>query len=75
MWHYGRMITGIERAIDAAGGQTALASRLKISQQAVAKMKKRGYTSLRRARQLNKLFPEIPASSFLDPALRKEMTI
>jgi hypothetical protein len=70
-------MTGIERAIEAAGGQTALAGLFKprISQQAVAKMKKRGFASPARARQLHKLFPEMPVSAFVDPQLRKELTI
>lgn len=65
-------MTGIERAIEVAGGEAALASLLGVSQQAVNKMKRRGYCSAARAEQIANHFP-VEVRDLIDPALVRLM--
>lgn len=62
-------MTGIERAIAEAGSETALGEQLGVSQQAVNKMKQRGFFPTDRARQVHGLYPDIPMRTLIDPEL------
>ena len=62
-------MTGIERAIAAAGSETQLGDALGVTQQAVNKMKRRGYCPPDRARQIAGLYPDIPVRTLIDPDL------
>lgn len=57
---------GIDKIIDAAGGQTALADVLGVSQQAVAKWAKRGYVPGPRVDQLANAF-NVDRTELIDP--------
>lgn len=59
-------MTGIDRAIDKAGGQRALAKLLGCSQQFVSKMKTRGFAPVAVARRLSELY-RIPLSELIKP--------
>jgi DNA-binding transcriptional regulator YdaS (Cro superfamily) len=61
-------VTGIDKAIEAAGGEVALAELLGVSQQAVNKMKQRGYCAPKRAEQIANNFP-INVDELIDPTL------
>ena len=61
--------SGIERAIAAAGSESLLAEQLDITQQAVNKMKQRGWCSLARARQINRRYPSIAVRDLIDPEI------
>jgi DNA-binding transcriptional regulator YdaS (Cro superfamily) len=65
-------MTGIERAIDLAGGETALGELLGVSQQAINKMKRKGYVTLQRAEQIANNFP-IEVSQLVDPEVVRLM--
>lgn len=65
--------SGIERAIAAAGSETLLAEQLDITQQAVNKLKQRGFASLARARQINHRYPSIAVLDLIDPDLVQEL--
>lgn len=64
--------TGITKAVDAAGSQTALAELLGVTQQAVSKWEARGWAPLERARQIANAFP-IPLKDLIDPKIREMM--
>lgn len=59
-------MTGIDRAIDRAGGQIALARLLGCTQQFISKMKRRGYAPVGTARRLSELY-RIPLSELIKP--------
>jgi hypothetical protein len=61
-------MTGIEKAIEAAGGQAALGDMLGVTQQAVGRMKKRGYVPLDRVDQIVNTF-RIARSELVDPRM------
>lgn len=64
-------MTGIQKAIDAAGSETALAEVMGVTQQAVSKWKSKGYVPLRpvdRATQITNMF-RIERKELIDPAL------
>ena len=64
-------MTGIRKAIEAAGGEVALADLCGVTQQAVSKWKQRGYVPLRpvdRATQITNMF-RIERKELIDPAL------
>ncbi len=63
-------MTGIDKAIAAAGSEAKLGDMLGISQQAVNKMKKRGYAPLCRVDQLTNAF-RIERDELIDPRLRE----
>lgn len=62
-------MTGIEKAIEAAGGQTALAEMLGCSQQNVAKMKSRGFCPVETAEKIAERYG-IPVLELVSPSLR-----
>lgn len=62
-------MSGIDRIIAAAGGQTALAEVLGVSQQAVSKWQKRGFVPADRVDQLANAFA-VEREALIDPALR-----
>ena len=62
--------TGITKAVEAAGSQTALAELLGVKQQAVSKWQARGWAPIERARQIANAFP-IPLAELLDPKIRE----
>lgn len=64
------MSSGIDRAIEAAGGALALARLLKVTHQAVYEWKKRGWVPPERALQLKDRF-KIPVSKLVNPKLAK----
>lgn len=59
-------LAGIDKVIDAAGGQTALAEVLGVSQQAVSLWQKRGYAPVGRIDQLANSF-NVPREELIDP--------
>lgn len=61
-------MTGIEKAIERAGGEAALGEMLGVTQQAVNKMKRRGFVPLSRVQQIADAFG-IARSELLDPAI------
>lgn len=61
-------MTGIEKAIEAAGSETALGEVLGVSQQAVNKWKVQGYVPQGRVEQLSRMY-EIPRDDLLDPQI------
>jgi DNA-binding transcriptional regulator YdaS (Cro superfamily) len=63
-------MTGIDRAIEAAGGATALAKLLTVSHQVVYHWQKRGWVPSERALQIKALF-NIPVLKLLNPKLAK----
>lgn len=65
-------MTGIDRAIEAAGGEKALGDLLGVTQQAVNKMKRRGYCSVAKAEQIANNMP-IPVEDLLDPEVVRVM--
>jgi len=65
-------MTGIERAIEAAGGEAALGELLGVSQQAVSKMKRRGFVPLHRVGQIVAAF-RIAREDLIDPAIREAL--
>jgi DNA-binding transcriptional regulator YdaS (Cro superfamily) len=65
------MSRGIDKAIVAAGSETALAEMLGVSQQAVSKWKKRGFVPIKpvdRASQINNA-TGVERRELIDPAL------
>lgn len=70
--------TGIQQAVDAAGGQRLLAEKLKStvegydspSQQAISLWVKRGFVPNSRVAEVSRL-TGVPAASLMDPALRE----
>ena len=63
------VVPGIERAIAAAGSEAALGELLGVTQQAVNRMKKRGYAPRDRVEQIANAFG-IPRADLIDPALK-----
>lgn len=61
--------TGISKAIDAAGGFSALALQMGVRHQVVHRWWKRGYLPPQRAMQVHQLYPMIPTASLMDPFL------
>lgn len=59
-------MTGIDKVIDAAGGQTGLAEVLGVSQQAVSLWQKRGYVPAARVDQLANAF-NVDRTELIDP--------
>lgn len=59
-------LAGIDKVIDAAGGQTALAEVLGVSQQAISKWQKRGYVPADRVDQLANSF-SVERTELIDP--------
>lgn len=61
-------MTGIEQAVEKAGGQAALGAALKppVSQQAISKMVAKGYAPVGRAREIAKLY-DLPIDTLVDP--------
>lgn len=64
------MSSGIDRAIEAAGGALALAKLLQVTHQVVYAWKKQGWVPPERALQLRDRF-KIPVSKLLNPKLAK----
>jgi hypothetical protein len=62
--------SGIERAIEAAGGPLALAKLLKVSHQVVYEWRKRGWVPPERALQLKERF-KIPLAKLVNPKIGK----
>lgn len=62
-------MTGIEQAIEIAGSESKLAALLGCSQQAINKMKRRGYVPPTRADQIAAMM-KIDRTALIDPALR-----
>ena len=62
-------MTGIEKAIEAAGSEAKLGELLGCSQQAVNKMRKRGFVPPTRADQIAAMM-KIDRVELIDPALR-----
>lgn len=62
-------MTGIEEAIQLAGGQEALAFMFEppITQQAVSVMKARGYAPVIRAHQIRRWYPQIALDRLIAP--------
>ena len=65
-------MTGIDKAVQAAGSKSALAALLGISQQAVSKMQRRGFCPIKRAEQIAAAFP-IPVDELLNPEMVRLM--
>lgn len=63
-------MTGIDKAIAAAGSEQALADMLGCTQQAVNKMKRNGYAPKGRVDQIANGFG-IPREELIDPKLRE----
>lgn len=63
-------VTGIDKVIAAAGGQTALADVLGVSQQAVSKWQKRGFVPAERVDQLAANF-NVERGELIDPAIKQ----
>jgi DNA-binding transcriptional regulator YdaS (Cro superfamily) len=61
-------MTGIERAIEAAGGEAQLAAQLGVTQQAVNKMKHKGFAPQERAFQIAEL-TGVAVRDLLDPMI------
>jgi hypothetical protein len=61
------VVTGVEAAVRAMGSQAALASKLKIKQQAVSLWVKRGYVPERHVDQIA-LMTRVPTSALMRPA-------
>lgn len=61
-------INAVERAIESAGGQTALGKALGVTQAAIWIWVRRGWTPVRRARQIEEIF-NIPAVDLINPDL------
>ena len=59
-------VTGIDKVIEAAGGQTALAEVLGVSQQAISKWQKRGYVPAERVDQLANSY-RVDRTELIDP--------
>ena len=64
------MSSGIDRAIEAAGGALALAKLLQVTHQVVYAWKKQGWVPSDRALQLRDRF-KIPVSKLVNPKLAK----
>lgn len=62
-------MTGIDKAIAAAGSEAKLGYMLGVTQQAVNKMKKRGFVPLSRVDQITNAF-RIGRDELIDPRLR-----
>ena len=62
-------MTGIEQAIEIAVSESKLAALLGCSQQAITKMKRRGYVPPTRADQIAAMM-KIDRTALIDPALR-----
>lgn len=60
-------MTGIDKAIQAAGGQQPLADRLDCTQQFISKMKTRGWAPAPTARRISALFG-IALDELIQPA-------
>ena len=65
-------MTGIQKAIAAAGSEAKLADMLGVTQQAVNKMKKRGYVPLSRVDQITSAF-RVDRAELIDPALQEAL--
>lgn len=63
-------MTNIEKAIAQAGGQTALARRLGITQAAVSRWVKRGYVPMRRVEAVSRLTGVAPRE-LMHPAVNE----
>lgn len=63
-------MTGIDKAVESAGSQAALADLLGCTQQAVSKWQSRGWVPLKRAKQIALASP-IPLKELVDPAFRE----
>lgn len=63
-------MTGIDKVIEAAGGQPALAEVLGVTQQAVSLWKQRGFPPAARVDQLATNF-NVPREELIDPAVLK----
>jgi len=61
-------MTGIDKAIEAAGTQRALARELGVTQQAISKMKRRGWAYKPQARRIAARYPEISLDELVNPA-------
>lgn len=61
-------MTGIQRAIDIAGGANQLAEKLGVSHQAVYVWLRKGWVPAQRALEIEKLF-DIPRAELFKPAL------
>lgn len=64
------MANGVEAAIKAAGGATALAKKLKVTHQAVYNWKRNGWVPLDRALAIEKRF-KISRKKLVSPKLAK----
>lgn len=64
-----RSTTGIGRAVDAAGGFSALALQIGTRHQVVHRWWKRGFLPPERAMQVHQLYPAILTSELMDPYL------
>jgi len=67
------MTTGIDRAIEAAGGATALAKALKVSHQVIYYWQRRGWVPAERALQIEARY-KIPRIKLLNAKLSKLFT-
>jgi len=67
------MTTGIDRAIEAAGGATALAKLLKVSHQVVYYWQKRGWVPVDRALQIEARL-KVPRAKLVNAKLAKLIT-
>lgn len=65
-------MTGIERAIETAGGEAQLGEKLGVTQQAVNKMKHKGFAPQERAAQIAEL-TGVAVRDLLDPKIVKLM--
>lgn len=65
-------MTGIEKAIAAAGSEQALGEMLGVSQQAVSKMKRRGFVPLSRVDQIVNVM-RIAREELIDPKLKEAL--
>lgn len=70
-------MTGIEQAIELAGGQAELGAMLNpaVSQQAIAKMKANGFAPLDRAEEIHALFTRIALRDLVGPKLKALMSL
>ena len=67
------MTTGIDRAVEAAGGATALAKLLKVSHQVVYHWQKRGWVPVDRALQIEARL-KIPRAKLVNAKIAKLFT-
>lgn len=58
--------TGIYKAVEAAGGASLLAEKLKVSRQYVYLCLQKGYVPIKRAVQIEKLYG-VPRQTLIDP--------